>query len=151
MSEWGIALLAAGSALAGGLITGWFARGAGMRQADAARHAGDRQADALLETVRTTLDEQRAERLMDARRQTYLRFLEAAETVILTRRTGSGGHDDLPALQRAYGAVQLEGPTEVTDAARAFVAELRRNGPLDDLEQLRVALLSAAQAALIRR
>lgn len=151
MSEWGIALLAAGSALAGGLITGWFARSAGMRQADAARHAGDRQADALLETVRTTLDEQRAERLTDVRRQTYLRFLEAAETVILTRRTNSGGHDDLPALQRAFGALQLEGPAEVTDAARAFVAELRRNGPLDDLERLRVVLLSAAQAALVRR
>ncbi|MFI1584356.1 hypothetical protein [Embleya sp. NPDC020630] len=105
MSEWGIALLAAGSALAGGLITGW----------------------------------------------TYLRFLEVAESVILTRRTNSGGHDDLPALQRAFGAIQLEGPAEVSDAARAFVTELRRNGPLDDLEQLRVALLSAAQAALVRR
>ncbi|GCE00130.1 hypothetical protein [Embleya hyalina] len=51
-----------------------------MRRPDASRHAGDRQADALLETVRTTLDEQRAERPTDARRRTCLRFLEAAET-----------------------------------------------------------------------
>ncbi|MGW6459925.1 hypothetical protein ACWF94_29025 [Streptomyces sp. NPDC055078] len=59
MSQWGIALIAAGSAVAGGAVTGWFTRSAGHRQAEAARHAGDRQADALLATVQATLDEQR--------------------------------------------------------------------------------------------
>ncbi|AEW95467.1 hypothetical protein SCATT_30960 [Streptantibioticus cattleyicolor NRRL 8057 = DSM 46488] len=70
MGEWGVALIAAGSALAGSLITGWFTGRAGSSQAAAARHAGDRQADALLDTVRATLGEQRTIRLLDLRRQT---------------------------------------------------------------------------------
>ncbi|MFI1385806.1 hypothetical protein [Embleya sp. NPDC020886] len=150
MSEWGIALIAAGSALAGGLITGWFARSAGIRQADAARHAGNRQADALLDTVRTTLDEQRVERLLDLRRQTYVRFLEAAETAILAQRAGTGTPQDLPTLQRAFAAVQLEGPPEVTRAARVLTEAVRRHETPDQLEQARQAVLAAAQQALMR-
>jgi hypothetical protein len=52
MGELGVALIAAGSAVAGSVVTGWFTRSAGQRQAAAAQHAGDRQADALLQTVR---------------------------------------------------------------------------------------------------
>ncbi|MFF3947401.1 hypothetical protein ACFYYN_21580 [Streptomyces sp. NPDC001902] len=81
MSEWGIALIVAGSALAGSLITGWLTKNAGRRQAEAARHAGDRQADALLHTVQASLNEQRRARIEDQRRQAYTAFLKATEDV----------------------------------------------------------------------
>jgi hypothetical protein len=161
MSEWGLALVAAGSALAGGVITGWFARSAGARQADAARHAGERQAeaarhagerqaDALLDTVRATLDEQRAVRVLEIRRQTYVQFLEAVEIVLLSHRTGVGTANDLPALQRAFGAVQLEGPEDVARIARELVDGLRTGRALVDLERARANLIAAAQVALGR-
>lgn len=150
MSEWGIALIAAGAALGGSMITGWYARVAGGRQAEAARHAGDRQADALLDTVRMTLEEQRAVRVLDLRRQTYLGFLEAAETAILTRRTGAGTEDERARLQRAFGALQLEGPADVARTGQELLDSLRREPAtsLDDLERAKRAFVAAAQAAL---
>ncbi|MFJ9851124.1 hypothetical protein [Streptomyces sp. NPDC101150] len=148
MGEWGIALIAAGAALAGSLVTGWYTRSAGTRQAEAARHAGDRQADALLETVRLTLQEQRAVRVLDLRRQTYVAFLEAAEVVMLTSRTGIGVSGDGAALQRAFGAVALEGPVEVARAAGEVVDGLRRQQSPDHLERAKREFVSAAQAAL---
>ncbi|AXK34952.1 hypothetical protein DVA86_22210 [Streptomyces armeniacus] len=150
MGEWGIALVAACSAVAGSLVTGWFTRSAGSRQAAAARHAGDRQADALLDTVRMTLEEQRAVRTLDQRRQTYVRFLDAAETAILTRTTGEGHADDRAALQRAYGAVLLEGPDDAAGAARDLLGCLRgtATASLDDLERARLAFVAAARTAL---
>lgn len=149
MGEWGIALIAACSALAGSLVTGWFARSAGSRQAAAARHAGDRQADALLDTVRMSLVEQRAVRVLDQRRQTYARFLDAAETVRLTRMTGEGHADDRPALQRAYGAVLLEGPDETARAAGDLLDCLRGSARTpDEVERARLAFIDAARNAL---
>ncbi|MFE4533690.1 hypothetical protein ACFRKB_01305 [Streptomyces scopuliridis] len=148
MSEWGIALIAAGSALVGSLITGWFTRTAGGRQAEAARHAGDRQADAVLDTVRATLEEQRAVRVLDLRRQTYVRFLECAEVVSLSRRTGHGQPGDGPALQRAFVAVLLEGPEEVSGAARRLVDSLRGSPSPDDLDQARSEFIDAARGTL---
>ncbi|OEV09140.1 hypothetical protein [Streptomyces nanshensis] len=148
MSEWGVALVTACSTLAGGVITGWFARSAGHRQATAARHAGDRQADALLETVRMTLQEQRTVRVLDQRRQTYVQFLEAAEAVILSRRTGDRAGPDRPALQRALGTVVLEGPDAVGQAARELVDALKGSRSLDDLQTARSAFVTAAREAL---
>lgn len=150
MSDWGIALIAAGSALGGSVITGWYTRIAGGRQAEAARHAGDRQADAVLDTVRMTLEEQRAVRVLDLRRRTYLGFLEAAETAILARRTGAGTEEERARLQRAFGAVLLEGPADVTRAAQELLDSLRREpGPsLDDLERAKGVFVDEAQVTL---
>ncbi|RBM12659.1 hypothetical protein [Streptomyces sp. PT12] len=148
MGEWGVALIAAGSALAGSLVTGWFSRAAGSRQAEAARHAGDRQADALLETVRMTLGEQRDARVQDVRRQTYVRFLEAAEGAILARRTGEGQASARAALHQALAAVDLEGPDAVAAAARGFVSGLRADEAPGDLGRARETFAEAARAAL---
>ncbi|MYS60032.1 MULTISPECIES: hypothetical protein [Streptomycetaceae] len=148
MGEWGVALIAAGSALAGSLITGWFTGRAGSSQAAAARHAGDRQADALLDTVRATLGEQRTIRLLDLRRQTYVQFLHAAESAILTLRAGEGEGNDRLALQRAFSAVLLEGPSEVARAARKMVDALRADLSWDDLESARAGFVEAARVAL---
>ncbi|MFJ3799954.1 hypothetical protein ACIPSJ_27190 [Streptomyces sp. NPDC090088] len=149
MTEWGIAALAAGSALLGSLVTGWFARGAGEQQAEAARHAGNRQADAMLETVRMTLEEQRAARLHEARRQIYARYVEVVEAALLARRTGEGQPGDRPGLQRALGAVLLEGPDEVAGTARRF-ADLvgMSSSSLDDLERAGRDFTGAAQQVL---
>ncbi|ARQ72007.1 hypothetical protein [Streptomyces marincola] len=148
MNEWGVALIAAGSALAGSAVTGLFAFRAGTRQAEAARHAGDRQADAVLDTVRMTLAEQRAVRVLDLRRQTYVAFLDAAEAVILSRRTGEGRAGDRADLHRALGSVSLEGPPDVARAAHALVDALRGNRAPDDLEAARLVFVEAARTAL---
>lgn len=148
MNEWGIALIAAGSALAGSLVTGWFSRSAGIRQAEAARHAGDRQADAALDTVRLTLREQRAVRVLDLRRQTYVAFLEAAEAAMLAGRTGIAMGGDSSALQRAFGAVTLEGPADVTRAAAEVVEGLRHGQSQDRVESAKSDFVSAARTAL---
>ncbi|MFD3580483.1 hypothetical protein [Streptomyces sp. NPDC058644] len=148
MSEWGIALIAAGSAVAGSLVTGWYSRSAGVKQAEAARHAGDRQADALIDTVRLTLREQAAVQVLDARRQTYADFLAAAETTVSAGRTGRGEPGDGADLQRAFAAVSLEGPAEVEAAARDVMHRLRRHSRPDEVEEARQAFLVIARAAL---
>ncbi|WP_326769624.1 hypothetical protein OG978_38350 [Streptomyces sp. NBC_01591] len=148
MSELGIALIAAGAAIAGSAATGWYTRSAGFRQAEAARQAGDRQADALLETVRMTLREQAAVRVLDIRRQTYVAFLGAAESRIRAERTGRGPGDDDARLESALGEVVLEGPAEVASAARDVVDRLRRHEAPDNLLSAKAAFVSAAQEAL---
>jgi hypothetical protein len=152
MSDWGIPLITAGSAIAGSLVTGWYARSAGSKQAAAARHAGDRQADALLETVRMTLADSRAVRLLDLRRQTYVEFLEAAEIALQARRTGDDRHAEPgDSLQRAFAAVELEGPEEVTAVARVLIELMPRlSTTLDELEHARSDFIQAARTALTR-
>ncbi|KAB8161292.1 hypothetical protein FH609_027520 [Streptomyces sp. 3MP-14] len=137
MTEWGVALIAAGSALLASLISGIFARSAGRRQAAA-----------MLETVRITVEQQRQERALAARRATYLRFLDAAETVLLARRVGGSTAEDRAALQRAMGAVQLEGPGPAVNEASALLEALRRERGLDELERARFAFIAAAREAL---
>ncbi|MFD8644758.1 hypothetical protein ACFV14_31175 [Streptomyces zaomyceticus] len=78
MSGWGIALIAAGSAILGSITSGFFAWKAGHRQAAAAETAGQAQAAALISTVQATLDEQRRVRAAEQRRQTYAAMLAAA-------------------------------------------------------------------------
>ncbi|MFD5318573.1 hypothetical protein [Streptomyces sp. NPDC127098] len=127
MSEWGIALIAAAAAVAGSLVTGWFARS-----------AGERQAAAMVATVRMSIAEQRSVRMLEQRRVTYLRFLEAAE----------GRATDRAALRRAFDAVTLEGPTEVAESARTLVDRLRGERSLDEIAQARAAFVAAAGKAL---
>lgn len=130
MSEWGIALIAAGSAILGSIVTGWFTRGAGKRQATAAIQAGERQAEALLSTVQETLEEQRRTRVGDARRQAYLQFVSAVDgyaVVIglpLVQRGANGVEKAQGALQTALSLVELEGPPEVFEAAEQLLEDL---------------------------
>ncbi|MGV9357421.1 hypothetical protein [Streptomyces misionensis] len=141
MNEWLIALLAAligaGSALGGSVIS-----------ARSTRAAGERQAEAALEALRLSVAEQRAGRLDDQRRQAYVRFLEAAGAVAETRRTGEGRPGDRTDLRRAHDLVLLEGPAEVAVAATALVDQVRRGGRPDVLDTAREAFLEAARAAL---
>lgn len=147
MSEWATTLIAAGSAIAGGIVKGWFTRSAGIRQAAAARHAGQRQADALLAWVRMTLQGEAAQRALALRRQIYGEFLGAAEARILAERTGRGQADDEVLLQRALGGVVLEGPAEVATAAGRLVERLRRHETPDDLLRAKLAFVEEAQRA----
>jgi hypothetical protein len=147
MSEWGIALIAAGSAVAGSLVTGWYSRSAGVQQAEAARHAGDRQADALLETVRLTLHDQAVVHMLDVRRQTYLQFLDALEAE-LAARSGRAATGDAAALRRALAAVTLQGPPDVAGAAEQTAAALRRHNGPGEAESAKDAFIAKAQAAL---
>jgi hypothetical protein len=150
MDVWGIALISACSALFGSLITGWFTRTAGARQAEAARYAGSRQADALLATVRMSLGEQRAERVLDSHRQAYLGFIAAVDAAIMAGRTGEGPGDGRAALRRAFGAVQLEGSAETVRTAECLLECLRGGAghSPDDQERARQKFIDAAREAL---
>ncbi|WP_406053944.1 hypothetical protein OG462_42865 [Streptomyces sp. NBC_01077] len=81
MSEWGIALIAAGSAILGSITTGFFAWKAGHRQAAAAEAPGQAQAGALISTVQATLDGQRRVRSVDRRYQVCVQYLSAVDEV----------------------------------------------------------------------
>lgn len=136
MSEWATTLIAAGSAIAGGIVTGWYSRSAGIRQADA-----------LLASVRMTLQGEAAQQALALRRQNYAEFLGAAEARILAERSGRGQADDEVLLQRALGGVVLEGPTEVAAAADRLVDCLRRHEAPDDLYRAKMAFVEEAQRA----
>ncbi|MFI2434307.1 hypothetical protein [Streptomyces sp. NPDC018693] len=148
MSDWGIALIAAGAAVAGSVVTGWYARSAGTRQAAAARHAGDRQADALLESVRMTLRSEADQRALALRRQVYAAFLGAAEARLLAERTARGQSGDDVLLHRTLGEVVLEGPADVAAAATRLMDGLRRHETPDELNRAKSAFVTEAQRAL---
>jgi hypothetical protein len=138
MVAWGIALMTACAAVAGSLVTGWYTR-----------VSGSRQADAVLETVRMTLQDQRSVRLFDLRRGVYAEFLAAAEVLVQTRRTRVGDPSDQPALRRAFAAVLLEGPADTASAARGLVDLLGTGrGSMDEIELRREAFIATAQQAL---
>ncbi|WP_153182785.1 hypothetical protein [Streptomyces sp. E2N166] len=123
MGELGIALIAAGAALAGSALTGWFTIAAGRRQAAAARYAGDEQARAVIDTVNRTLNEQRAARAEEARRQVYSQFLMAfneALHLLKPRNPASARRSGIEKVNTLYSLVDLEGPEDVRVAASAM-------------------------------
>ncbi|MFJ5307951.1 hypothetical protein [Streptomyces sp. NPDC088350] len=140
MSEWAIALIAAASAIAGSVVTGWYTRSAGIRQADA-----------LLESVRMTLRAESDHREFALRRQTYAEFLGAAEARILAERNGRGGPDDEVLLQRALSGVLLEGPADAVAAAQHLVDCLRRHEKPDELNRAKLTFVSVAQECCASR
>lgn len=141
MNEWLIALLAA-------LIGAGAALGGSVISARSTREAGERQAAAALEALRLSTAEQRAARVHDQRRQAYVRFLEAVGAVAETRRTGEGRPGDRTDLQRAHDLVLLEGPGEVATAATALLEQVRRDARPDALDRAREAFLEQARTAL---
>lgn len=146
------ALITGCTAIVVGLITGWFARSAGVRQADATRESGARQADALLATVRSTLEEQRSARVLDLRRETYARLIEAAENVIQARMRGEDRADDRTTLRRAFSVVVLEGPDDVVPVARELVDCLGGEGfpSIEDIERAKQDFIDSARSAIAR-
>ncbi|MFF2411772.1 hypothetical protein [Streptomyces sp. NPDC058092] len=153
MSEWVSAAIGAGSAVVGGIVTGWFTRSAGHRQADAAKHAGDRQADALIATVQETLEEQRAQSRWEARRNVYVQFLDAVGSV--ASRGPITGQPEPVSGMRAYLLLELEGPEEVVRCGRALVESASWSSRLvqdgsDAFAEARAAFIRAAQVAIAR-
>ncbi|MFH8991423.1 hypothetical protein [Streptomyces sp. NPDC017940] len=131
MSEWGVALIAAGSAIAGSVVTGWLTRSAGLRQASAAhlageeqaaavRHAGEKQAEAVLKTVQQTLEAQARNQQIDAKREAYVAFLQAAQALVEDRKRDQGSLDEtlLAEAERAYQVLRLEDTDNVTAHAQ---------------------------------
>ncbi|OKJ48656.1 hypothetical protein AMK27_38165 [Streptomyces sp. CB02009] len=121
MNEWGIALIAAGAAILGSAVTGFFAWKAGHRQAAAAETAGQAQAAALISTVQATLDEQRRARADERRRETYAAFLTAADQWQKERPIGDGKE-----VFAAFGLIEIEGPHEVIVAAGLYQQAVHR-------------------------
>ncbi|MFD9398355.1 hypothetical protein ACFWA4_05980 [Streptomyces sp. NPDC060011] len=135
MSEWGIALIAAGSAVAGSIVTGWYTRSAGLRQAEAAKHAGDRQADALLRTVQDTLVEQRRARLEESRRDTYVEFLKAAHEATVNPHDNDLARE----MYKCLTQVQVAGPYPVVMVALGYwdrVREWRADSTDDQMDAM---------------
>ncbi|MGD1221369.1 hypothetical protein AB9Q10_23395 [Streptomyces krungchingensis] len=139
------ALIAAGSAIAGGLVTGWFSWGAakrqanaawaagqrqadaawaaGQRQADAAWAAGQRQADAQLTVTQQTLSAQARAVERDVRRSAYVALLGKAEAA----------HRAMLAYQAALGTADGPARRQEFEAARASIRDalnvVRLEGP----------------------
>ncbi|TXS50155.1 hypothetical protein [Streptomyces sp. t39] len=118
MSELMAAVIGGGAAVIGGMVTGWFSRDAGHRQAAAAEAAGTRQAEALIATVQATLDEQRRVRRLDERRRAYTAFLDATK---LPDGTAESCREKYAAMDAALSWLHLEGPLEVVQAAGAYM------------------------------
>jgi hypothetical protein len=153
MNEWVSAAIGAGSAILGGLMTGWFTRSAGHRQAAAAAHAGNRQADALISTVRETLDEQRAQAHWEARRNVYAQFLDSVGDK--ASRGAISGPSETTETVRAFLLLELEGPEPVIQSGAAFSQAAgweRRQSPggARALSVARNEFVRAARAALAR-
>ncbi|WP_189600305.1 hypothetical protein [Streptomyces lateritius] len=149
MSEWGIALIAAGSAILGSSVTGFFAWKAGHRQAAAAEAAGQAQANALIATVQATLDEQRRARALDQRRQVYADML----TAVTDLQRHRDDPDALTRALRAHDLTVLEGPDDVSRAAMNFIARARgidgsEAASSEQLVAVRRAYIDAAVLAL---
>ncbi|MFD3336156.1 hypothetical protein ACFWV1_26435 [Streptomyces sp. NPDC058700] len=146
MSEWGIALIAAGSAILGSIVTGFFAWKAGHRQAAAAEAAGQAQAAALISTVQATLDEQRRARITERRRQAYLEMLLAARECQISRSA-----ENAAKALKASEELSLEGPEVVYQAALRY-ARAAIAAPSSDstnrAEAARLAYLDATRRAL---
>ncbi|MFB7359702.1 hypothetical protein [Streptomyces gardneri] len=148
MSDWGIALIAAGSAILGSITTGFFAWKAGHRQAAAAESAGQAQASALIATVQATLDEQRRARADDRRRQAHVELLSAGQAWQTSREPENGER-----MLIAFGLVQLEGPDSVVRAAQQYLGATNRaarsgDAHLDDAIEARVTYIEAVRRAL---
>jgi hypothetical protein len=160
MGELSIALIAAGSALAGSALTGWFTIAAGRRQAAAARYAGDEQAQAVIDTVNRTLDEQRVARIQDARRRVYSDFLTAFDNAHVLR--GSVIHSSAEQVEATIklklheGLIDLEGPESVrqaVDELQTALANLPTDAPAppgarERIRPLRQAFLDVARQAI---
>ncbi|GHG15462.1 hypothetical protein GCM10018777_31510 [Streptomyces albogriseolus] len=146
MDELWIALIAAGSAVLGSLVTGWLTRSAGLRQAEAAKHAGDRQADAALHIMQKTLDDQRRARIEERRRQVYGAFLEAATDFSSDRDNSEFSKQ----LQKALTQVVLEGPDTVVLKAIRYTRSLRELdlGNTDPAASAHTDYIDAARDAL---
>lgn len=148
MSEWGIALIAAGSAILGSIVTGFFAWKAGHRQAAAAEAAGREQAAALISTVQATLDEQRRAQTNERQRKAYAEFLVAGDACVESR-----DEEDKPRLLAAFGLVEIEGPTAATDRAAEYMSVIHGyvtvgSRELSDVFDARLAYVDAVRRAL---
>ncbi|MFF3786616.1 hypothetical protein [Streptomyces sp. NPDC001933] len=168
MDELLVALVAAGAALAGSAVTGFFAvraaeRQAGatrdaaqrqadaawasaQRQADAAWASAQRQADAQLEVLREGHQAQEISKRRELRRQAYVEFLNRVDQLVAApttdQRAASGiateFHDR---VEQALNIVRLEGPAYVIPSAEEVA---RRPGDAAK----RDSFLEAAREAL---
>jgi hypothetical protein len=150
-----IALIAAGSALSGSALTGWFTARAGARQAAAAKYAGEKQAEALILTVRQTLDEQGIARVQDVRRAAYADFLMAAEHAYDERDAEtqhgppqSERHLPTKSFKTALATVMIEGPAEVEKYAVKLYLSLEDERWRAGFPFARANFIAAARRAL---
>ncbi|XVV34974.1 hypothetical protein ACQPXT_13400 [Streptomyces sp. CA-100214] len=152
MGDLWIALIAAGAALAGSALTGWFTARAGRRQAVAAERAGEKQAEAVILTVTQTLDEQRIARAQDVRRAAYANFLMTAEHAYTERQAESESQCErfLPSqdYRAALASVQIEGPREVERVAVILFMSLRDERWAAGFPLARANFICAARRAL---
>lgn len=120
MSEWVSALIGAGSAVAGGIVTGWYSRAAGFRQAEAAETAANRQVEALLESTRKSLGAASEAAKRQEQREAYLALLNAVDQSLDLNSAVAGEMPDQQTVARME---------EVTNRIRAAVTLVDVVGP----------------------
>ncbi|MGI5457606.1 hypothetical protein ACQEWB_31440 [Streptomyces sp. CA-249302] len=147
MTPWQIVIVAVGSALAGGLVTSWFARPTSRLAAE-----GEEQPlAAVAPALAAIADGPRHERERDIERSAYVEFLVRVEAAF--RHAAPGSATPL-AHQRAVGAaldiLRLVGPNEVAEAAQrlASLATADHGRSPHEVEDARNVFLNAARSAL---
>ncbi|MFJ1827442.1 hypothetical protein [Streptomyces sp. NPDC088178] len=129
-SEWVSALIGAGAAVVGGIVTGWFSRAAGFRQAEAAVEAANRQVEALLETTQGSLLAASAAAKRQEQREAYLALLNAVDRSLDLNSKVTQGQLDHQTIEKmeevtnqvraAVTVVDVVGPDAVREAAEAI-------------------------------
>lgn len=73
----------------------------------------------MLKTVQQTLEAQARVQQLDAKREVYVAFLQAAQALVEDRKRAQGALDEvlLAEAQRTYQVLRLEGPDNVTAQA----------------------------------
>ncbi|MFC8008680.1 hypothetical protein [Streptomyces cinereoruber] len=153
MSELQIALIAAGSAVAGGFVTGFFAWRAGHRQAAAAEAAGRAQAGALISTVQATLDEQRQARIEERQLRACADLLSAGFDYQISAES-----PDAARLVQASADVEMTCPQPIRTSAVAYAqaisvfvdlhAETNQIPDADDVVMTRTNFLAAIRQTI---
>lgn len=144
MSPWEIALIAVGSAVAGGLPVAWFTRPMKPR---ATSEAQPLAADFLMMIT----DAARDQRQREVRRPAYLEFLVRVDAALgMAGPTSASTLEERRAVSSALDALALVGPSDVVEAAQSLASLGQRDDwrLSSEAEHARTAFLSSARSAL---
>lgn len=144
MSPWGIALVAVGSAIAGGLVVAWFARPMKVK-------ATSETQPLAADLVRLITGDAREQREREARRPAYLDFLVRVGAALgMAGPVGASTLEERRAVSSALDVLVLVGPADAVEAAQHLAALAQRDDwrLSSEVGEARAAFLTSARSAL---
>ncbi|MFC8661936.1 hypothetical protein [Streptomyces sp. NPDC057199] len=144
MSPWEIALIAVGSAIAGGLPVAWFTRPMRVK-------ATSETQPLAADLVRLITGDGRVQREREARRPAYLDFLVRVDAALgLVDPVGASTLEERRAVSSALDVLVLVGPSDAVEAAQHLAALAQRDDwrLSREVGEARAAFLTSARSAL---